>query len=118
MNEVHRPLLVRPDQTRLQRSIPHQTLALPAPHRQPFLRVQPVDTLHVHLVASSFQQRMQPAIAVARLLPRQLHQFLAQCDVAVRSRLIPIARSLHAQQLASRAFAQPELDRDERNLFS
>src|ERR1700730_9878800 len=27
------PLLVRPDQTRLQRPIPHQTLALSAPHR-------------------------------------------------------------------------------------
>ena len=77
-----------------------------------------IHTLHVHLVASPFQQRMQPPIAVARLLPRQLHQLLAQCDVAVRPRLIPIARPLHAQQLAGRAFAQPELDRDERNLFS
>jgi hypothetical protein len=61
---------------------------------------------------------MQPAIAIARLLPRQLHQLLAQFDVAVRSRLIPIARPLHTQQLAGRAFAQPELDRDERHLFS
>jgi hypothetical protein len=61
---------------------------------------------------------MQPAIAVARLLPCQLHQLIAQFDVAVRSRFITIARSLHAQQLAGRAFAQPELDRDERNLFS
>ena len=61
---------------------------------------------------------MQPAIAVARLLPRQLHQLLAQCEVAIRSRLIPVARPLHSQQLAGRAFTQPELDRDERNLFS
>jgi hypothetical protein len=53
---------------------------------------------------------MQSPIAVARLLPSQLHQRLAQFDVAVRARLIPIARPLHAQQLAGRAFAQPELD--------
>ncbi len=69
-------------------------------------------------MASPFQQRMQPAIGVTRLLPRQLHQFLAQFDVAVRPRFVPIARPLHTQQLAGRAFAQPELDRDERNLFS
>jgi hypothetical protein len=53
---------------------------------------------------------MQPAIGVAR--------FLTQFDVAVRPRFVPIARPLHTQQLAGRAFAQPELDRDERNLFS
>src|ERR1039458_8264264 len=117
-DEVHRPLLVGPDQTRRQRSIPHQMLALPAPNRQPFLQIQPVNTLHVDLVASTLEQDMQPSIAVARLLPSQLHQRLAQLDVAVRARLISIARPLHAQQLAGRAFAQPELDRDERHFFS
>ena len=53
---------------------------------------------------------MQPSIAVARLLTSQLHQRLAQFDVAVRPRLVPIARPLHAQQLAGRVFAQPKLD--------
>ena len=57
-----------------------------------FLRIEPVDTLHVDLVTSPFQhQRMRPPIPVARLLPRQLYQFLAQFDVAVRPRLIPVA---------------------------
>ncbi len=56
---------------------------------------------------------MQPPIAIARLLPRQLHQLLAQFNVAIRLGFIPIARPLHAQQLAGRAFAQPELDRDD-----
>jgi hypothetical protein len=44
-DEVHRPLLVGPDQTRLQRSIPHQPLAFASPHRQSFLCIQSVDTL-------------------------------------------------------------------------
>ena len=117
-DEVHRPLLVGTDQTRFLRSIPHQPLALPAPDSQTFLDIEPVDTLLVHLVTATTQQRMQPSVAVARLLPRQLHQLLAQCDVAVGSRLISVARPLHTQQLAGRAFAQPELDRDERNFFS
>jgi hypothetical protein len=39
-----------------------------------------LDTFHVRLVTSPFQQRIQPSIAVARLPPRQLHQFLAQFD--------------------------------------
>ena len=61
---------------------------------------------------------MQPSIAVARLLPRQLHQRFAQFDVAVWSWLIPIARPLHTTQLAGRTFAQQELDREERHFFS
>ena len=58
---------------------------------------------------------MQPSIAVARLLPRQLHQRFAQFDVAVWSWLIPIARPLHTTQLAGRTFAQQELDREEQD---
>jgi hypothetical protein len=38
--------------------------------------------------------------------------------VAVRPRFIPRTRPLHLQQLAGRAFAQPELGRDERNVSS
>lgn len=41
-----------------------------------------------------------------------------QFGVEVRARLIPITRPLHSQQLAGRALARPELDRDERYLFS
>src|ERR1035438_7395919 len=67
-------------------------LPLPAPNRQPFLQIQPVNTLHVDRVASTLKQDMQPSIAVARLLPSQLHQRFAQFDVAVRSRLVSIAR--------------------------
>ena len=52
----------------------------------------PINTLHVDLVASTLKQDMQPSIAVARLLPSQLHQRFAQFDVAVRSRLVSIAR--------------------------
>src|SRR5450631_1188243 len=109
-DEVHCPLLVGPDQSRRLGTIPHQPLAPPPPNRQPFLQIEPINALHVDLVTSSPKQNMQPSITVARLLPGQLHQLFAQCDVAVWTRFIPIARPLHAQQLAGRAFAQTEFD--------
>jgi hypothetical protein len=71
--------------------IAHQTLALLTPHHQPLFHIQPVDPLHVHLVAATAQHSVQPAIAIARLLPGQLHQRLAQLRVAVRPWLVPIA---------------------------
>src|ERR1039458_2737928 len=61
---------------------------------------------------------IQPSMAVTRLLSRQFHECFTQFDVALRARLISIARPLHTQQLAGRAFAHPELDRDERHFFS
>ena len=117
-DEVHRPLLIGSCQTRLNSAIAHQTLALLAPHHQAFLHVQTIDQLHVHLLASTAQQRVQPTIAVARLLPCQLHQLASQLRVAVRPRLVPVARPLHAQQLAGRALAQPVLGGNERNVSS
>src|ERR1019366_2269705 len=68
-DEVHRPLLVGSDQSRRQRSIPHQMLPLPAPNGQPFLQIQAVNALHVDLITSALKQDMQPSIAVTRLLP-------------------------------------------------
>jgi hypothetical protein len=43
---------------------------------------------------------------------------VAWLRVAVRRRLIPVTRPLHAQQPAGRAFAQMELAGDERNVAS
>jgi hypothetical protein len=48
----------------------------------------------------------------------QLHQFLAQFRVPVRPRLVPIAGSPQAQQLAGPAFAQMKSGRDECNVLS
>jgi hypothetical protein len=56
-------------------------------------------------------KRMQPSIAEPRLLPRQLHQLLAQHRVAIRPRLIAVTRSIHTQQLAGCALALAELRR-------
>ncbi len=107
-------------------------LAPLASHHQALLHVQPVDTLHVYLASATAQQRVQPAMAIARLLPRQLHQRLAQLRVTIRSRFVPIARSLHLQQrgphgqvfvrgveqLAGRAFAQTMVGLNQRNIAS
>jgi hypothetical protein len=55
----------------------HQPLA-PAPtYRQAFFGIQSINTLHVHWLTAAFQHRMQSTIAIARLLPGQLYQFLA-----------------------------------------
>src|ERR1700749_681578 len=108
-DEVHHPLLVEPHQSRRQGAISREMLALPAPNRQSLIQIQPLDRLQFDLVASTLEQDMQSSMALARLLTSQLHWRLARFPVAVRTRLIPVARPLHAQQLAGRAFAQPEL---------
>jgi hypothetical protein len=69
-------------------------------------------------MASPFEQHMQPTIGIAGLLPRQLQQLFPQLRVVVGPRFVPVARPLHAQQLAGRAFAQTVLSRDERNIAS
>src|SRR5579863_150959 len=61
---------------------------------------------------------MQSSISIARLLPGQLHQLFTQLPVSIRIRLVPIAGSIHAEQLADPAFAQMESSRYERNVFS
>ena len=66
------------------------SLAFASADHQPLLHIQPVDPLHVHLVAATAQHSVQPAIAIARLLPGQLHQLLAQRRVAVRSWLVSV----------------------------
>ena len=89
-------------------TIPHQPLALPPPHRQPLLHIQPVDSLHVHLVAATLQQRMQPSIAVARLLPSQLYQLLAQfrCCGPVEARTDSSTRSTPSSLQAVRSLSR------------
>lgn len=64
--EVHRPLLVRFAESRLNSTLACQTLALLAPHHQAFYDIQPIDALHVHLVITANQQYIQPTIAIAR----------------------------------------------------
>jgi hypothetical protein len=49
---------------------------MPPAHRQTFFRIQPIDSLHVDRLTAA-------SITVARLLPGQLHQFLAQLRVPV-----------------------------------
>ncbi len=73
-DEVHRPLLVRPGQPSLRSAVAHQPLAPLAAYSQTLFHIQPVDPLHVHLMASTAQQRVQPTVAVTRLLPCQLQQ--------------------------------------------
>ncbi len=69
----------------------------PAPsHREFCFRVQSVNTLHVHLVPTAAEHRVQSSIPVARLLPCQLQQCFAQLHVAVRPRLIAITRPVRA----------------------
>ena len=93
---------------RLDRALPHQMLA--PTHRETLFHIQAVDALCVHLMTATAQQRMQqPAIAIAGLLPRQLDQILTQQRVAIRTRLVPVAGSLHSQQLSGRALTQPVL---------
>ncbi len=117
-DEVHRPLLVRTYQPWLDLLFTDQPFAPATAHRQPLLDIQPVDSLHVHRLPATLQNRMQPSISVTRLLPGQLHQLVAQLRVPIRSRLIPIAGSIHAQQLAGPALAQIKSRRDERNILS
>ncbi len=83
-----------------------QPFTPPATYCQPLLDIQPIDSLHVHRLSSTLQHRMQPSISVAWLVSGQLHQFFTQLRVPIRLRLVPIAGSIHAQQLAGPALAQ------------
>jgi hypothetical protein len=60
----------------------------------------------------------EASISIARLLPGQFDQLLAQLHVPIRPRFVPIAGSIHAQQLAGPALAQMKSGRDERNVLS
>jgi len=75
--EVHRPLLVRPEQTRLDQLFAHQPFAPRPAHGPPLLNIQPIDSLHVHRLSATLQHRMQPSISIARLLASQLYQLIA-----------------------------------------
>jgi hypothetical protein len=68
-------------------------------------------------MAAPLQNGMKPTIAIARLLPRQLQQILTQLCVAIPHRLITIAGTIRAQQLAGPEFAQSIVRLSERNIF-
>jgi len=70
------------------------------------LAVHPLQPFVIHHPVAALQQCSQSPVAVSRLLPRQRHQFLTQFRVAIRLRLIPLARSIHLQELAGMALAQ------------
>ena len=101
--EVQSPLLVGRRQHRPRLNRPPQMLAPRALHRQAQLAIH---ALHLLVVHSHLQVevQMQPPIAEARMLPRQLPQpFLNLAIVSPAS--IPAARSWHCHQLADVALA-------------
>ena len=62
------------------------------------------------------QQRPQPPIAIARMLPGQRQQCLTELRVAVRPRLILVCRAVHFQELASVALAESMLGHYQRHV--
>src|SRR5579864_4726870 len=87
MRVVHRPHLVRMRRKRQRHSrFGSKFLAPPTLHRQPFLPVQPIDSLVVDSPAKrsflgllSSQENVQPPIAESRTFGCQLAQPTPQC---------------------------------------
>jgi len=63
--------------------------ALLGPHDQPFVPVQPVDSLRVHVPAFASQQHGQAPIAVAHMHSRQLSQTMPQHFIEYLPALVP-----------------------------
>src|SRR6266498_313722 len=74
------------------------------PQHQSRLPIYPMHALVVHSFSASPQQHLQPPIAKARLLPRQLHQPRAQRLIALCP-LVAVTRYRHPHQPANPALA-------------
>jgi hypothetical protein len=59
-------------------ALAQQPLAPLSSHHQTLFNIQSIDSLHVHLIASSAEQRVQPTITAARLLSCQMEQRFPQ----------------------------------------
>jgi hypothetical protein len=70
MEEVDRPLLVRPNGRKQWLSQAHQALSLLAPDTQPGSTIHPEEPFVIHNLPLSAQENRQAAIALARLLVR------------------------------------------------
>ncbi len=105
VHEIQRPFLVRccPNSQWLPHT--HAVFAFLPPKAQPSLPVYAMHALVVHRFSRALQQHMQPSIAEARLLPRQLRQLCAQRFVRP-PRLIAVTRYCHHHQAARPPLAE------------
>ena len=105
--EVHAPLHPRMQRAGQWLTLRARDLLPPfPPHRQAFLAIEPLDPLAVDALTFPAQQRMEPTVAVSRVLRGQLAQSRDQRRRVAATTAIPLRRATHSYQPAGPAFAE------------